>query len=307
VHIPRPVFFSIAFAGLLLTAAVPEARSQYSTNVAFTRNVDDYGAAGDGATDDARAIQVAVSAGYDGRWHNYSRILFSAGKTYRIAHRIILWGGVHLDTNPTNPATILLAVATPGFGDTNAVRPMFMSRLAAARVSCPGNTNAAPRYWPWRWPEDYESAVLDESRIDGNYGPGNNFFSQIRNLKFRIEPGNPGAAALHYVNAQGTYLYNLQFDLADDAAYAVAGGPLIVNCTFRGGRYGMFEPPCMEFGMVVNSRFSGQKQAAYYQGEVSPTRIWTGTTFEDVPVALRLASPRSVTMVGCAVRRAGTG
>ena len=113
------------------------------------------------------------------------------------------------------------------------------------------------------------------------YGPGNNFWSQIRNLKFRVEPGNPGAGVIHYLNAQGSYLFNLQFDLAD-GQYAVAGGPIIVQCSFRGGRWGVVEPPMMELGVVLNSRFQGQKEAAYCQ--VAPAvRSWIGTVVRRSP------------------------
>ena len=197
--------------------------------VRCTRYVDDYGAVGDGVTDDSRAIQEAVSDGFNGIWHNLGRIVFTPGKTYRVSHQIVLWAGIHLDTDAANPATILLAANTPGFGDPLHVKHMFLSRLSAGRPDCKANPapfpldpNAfysrpgAPPYpgWPWQWPEDYDSAKSNKNKVHPGYGEGNNFWSQIRNLRFRVGPGNPGAGVMHYLNAQGSYLYNLDFDLA---------------------------------------------------------------------------------------------
>ncbi len=285
-----------------------------------TRYVDDYGAVGDGVTDDTRAIQAAVDHGFNGVWDNVARVVFAPGKTYRISHQIVLWSGIHLDTDPLSPATILLAARTPGFGDPLHVKHMFLSRLSAGRPDCqanpvpfPLNPNefygrpGAPPYpgWPWQWPEDYDSAKSDETKVHPGYGEGNNFWSQIRNLHFRVEPGNPGAGVMHYKTAQGSYLGNLDFDLGD-ARYAVAGGPVIVNCTFRGGRWGLYDPPNMQFGLVMSSRFEGQHEAAYYQGATS-SRMWLGTTFEDTPLALKIAYPRSLIMVNCEIRRAALG
>jgi len=308
---------------VLLGVAAPSValpRTAGSEGVSVTRYVDDYGAVGDGVADDTRAIQEAVSAGYNGIWHNAVRVVFGAGKTYRVSRQIVLWAGVHLDTDARNPATILLAAHTPGFADPLHVKHVFMSRLSAARPDCKDNPSpfpedpnyyygrpGAPPFpgWPWRWPEDYDTAQYDQYKVHPGYGPGNNFWSQIRNLKFRVEPGNPGAGVIHYLNAQGSYLYNLEFDLAD-AQYAIASGPIIVNCTFRGGRWAVYDPPMMEFGMVVNSRFQGQKEAAYYQA-VPAVRSWFGTIFENVPVAMRLSQPRALVMIGCEVRRAVVG
>ena len=79
-----------------------------------------------------------------------------------------------------------------------------------------------------------------------------------------------------------------------------------MNCTFRGGRWGLDDPPNAQFGLVVNSRFQGQREAAYCQAATA-IRMWLGTTFEDVPLAMKVAYPRSLIMVNCEVRRAALG
>jgi hypothetical protein len=284
-----------------------------------SRCVDDYGAVGDGVADDTRAIQETISSGHDGVWCQPIRVVFSPGRTYRVTNQIIAWAGVHLETDVRNPATILLKANTLGFGDPTKPRPMIMSRLSSLRLDCPdypaniGTMDTIHHYiakknplpgWPWRWPEDYDTAEFDQQSVHPACGPGNNFWSQIRNLKFRVEQGNPGAMCVYYNNAQGSFLYNLQFDLADDTFCGIYGGPVIVNCTFRGGRFGSYD--ISELGMSFNCHYSKQKEAAhgmYLYGN----RMFMGITCEDVPVGIAIVYVRALTALNCTFTRCGVG
>lgn len=315
--VPFAVALTIGFWMSYAWASSPATAGDDSVN--RTRYVEDYGAVGDGVTDDTRAIQEAVSAGYNGIWHNAACVLFTPGKTYRVTRQIVLWAGVHLDTDPVNPAVLLLPANTPGYGDPARVKPVFMSRLSAARPDCPQNPTPFPEDpnafygrpgapvfpgWPWRWPEDYDSAQYDQSKVHPAYGPGNNFWSQIRNLKFRVEQGNPGACVIHYNNAQGSALFRLDFELAADTYCAIGGGPRLIGCTVRGGRFGLCD--WSELGQIINCRFIGQKEAAYYAPHGS-SRLWVGTAFEGAPVALKHSRAYRLAMVGCDVRQCGIG
>lgn len=282
----------------------------------IVRYVEDFGAVGDGVTDDSRAIQEAMNAGYDGVWSYAVVVRFSPGKTYRLAHQLVLWSGIRLETQGAPPATLLLAANTPGFQDPNRVRYMVFSRLCSARPDCPENPDPFPADpnayyrgqghpfpgWPWRWPEDYDSAIDDEALVHPGYGPGNRFWTQIRNLNFKVEAGNPGAAGVYLLSAQGSHLQDVTIEMESGHHAVVTCNS--VNLNIIGGRYGLYDPPKVELGNLINSRFRGQQEAAYYGRGAARTFI--GCSFEDVPVAVR-GHHKSLVMVGCRLRNVNTG
>ncbi|KAK1057601.1 hypothetical protein LTR74_014046 [Friedmanniomyces endolithicus] len=185
------------------------------TNYKFYRNVKDYGATGDGSTDDTNAINAALSAGNRcGVGCNSSTITpaivyFPAG-TYQ----------VH--------APIIMEYYTQLIGDANNL-PILKATANFSGI-----------------------ALLDADPY-GMYGVNwyinqNNFFRQVRNFVIDITgiSGNTGAG-IHWQVAQATSLQNIVFNMKTGADSEQQGifmdngsGGFMGDLVFNGGKFGAF-------------------------------------------------------------------
>jgi glucan 1,3-beta-glucosidase len=181
------------------------------------RNVKDFGARGDGVTDDTAAINLALSQGgrcgqgCDSSTTTPGLVYFPNG-IYVVSSPIIMYYYSQIIGDPNNRPTIK---ASPGFAGM---------------------------------------AVIDANPYD-NFGNNwhtnqNNFFRQIRNIIIDLtaQPFTTGTG-IHWQVAQATSLQNIQFNMRTDGGEANAqqglfidngSGGFMTDLTFTGGRFGMF-------------------------------------------------------------------
>ncbi|KAJ5082967.1 CAZyme family GH55 [Penicillium argentinense] len=179
------------------------------------RNVMDYGAKGDGVTDDTAAINAAISDG--GRYGPSSResstttpaiVYFPAG-TYLISSPIIDYYFTQLIGNPNAIPVIKATAAFTGLGLIDG----------------------------------------DQYQSDGNQGwtSTNVFFRQIRNLKLDLTgiPASSAATGIHWPTGQATSIQNVEIAMSSASGTQHQGifiengsGGFLADITITGGLYG---------------------------------------------------------------------
>ncbi|KAK4141141.1 pectate lyase superfamily protein-domain-containing protein [Dichotomopilus funicola] len=187
------------------------------------RNVKDFGAVGDGVTEDTAAIRSAINStrsrrcaeGCNGSTLHNTVVYFPSG-TYLVSSTIYAIFGTQMIGNPNDPPVILGAPSFVGLG-------VFST---------------------------------DEYVPNGGTGPDGNanewyintVRSAIRNFKFDITQTDPGAyiCAIHYQVAQATSLSNVEFNVGappttQQAIFAENGsGGVMSDLTFNGGNFGIY-------------------------------------------------------------------
>lgn len=145
------------------------------------RNVKDYGALGDGVTDDTAAINAAITAGYRcGQGCDSSTVVpalvyFPAGN-YIVSAPIVQYYFTQLVGDANDVPTL---TATPSFAGM---------ALIDSNPYAPGGLN-------W-WTNQ------------------NNFYRQIRNFKIDLTKVTGGATGIHWQVAQATSLANIVFEMS---------------------------------------------------------------------------------------------
>ncbi|KAH7374494.1 glucan 1,3-beta-glucosidase [Plectosphaerella cucumerina] len=181
------------------------------------RNVKDYGAAGDGTTDDTDAINAALAEGPD-------RCLSNC------------------DSRTSTPAIVYFP---PGeYLVSRPLVPPYYTHMVGDVVSPPTLKASA----------GFEGiAVIDANPyVNGQnlWTNQNNFFRQARNFRIDLtaQPFTTGTG-IHWQVAQATSLQNIVFNMRTDGGTANAqqgifiengSGGFMTDLTFNGGRYGMF-------------------------------------------------------------------
>ena len=210
------------------------------------RNVRDYGAKGDGITDDTLAFLHALQKGRNvSNGSKKPASIYVPPGRYLIRSTLIVWSRTQMFGDWDNRPTLVLAEKSEGFQDTEHPNPFIVT---AGGYNMPEDTA------DWR------------TRTDQINGSTNNTFDIIfRDINLEIGAHNPGAWALFWWCAQQTALRNVNVDggtsLGCIITTAWGGGSTVAGCNFRGGQTGYSsDATSMEF--FRDCVFTGQSQYA---------------------------------------------
>ena len=188
----------------------------------FMTSVKDYGAVGDGVTDDTAAIRAALADGRSNATAEYNGVpkgLYFPAGTY-LVRDTLSWNGccVVLQGAGPNASVIRLAPSSAGYGSAT---------TAKAVISTPGGISS--------------------------------FRQNIWGLGFRIGEGNPGAVAIDYVSNNNGSIHDVSIVSEDGGGSAGIAltrhypGPLMIkNVLIRGFQVGI-STAAYEYGATIES------------------------------------------------------
>ncbi|KAI0082779.1 exo-beta-1,3-glucanase [Panus rudis PR-1116 ss-1] len=218
------------------------------------RNVKDFGAKGDGVTDDTAAINAAMSSG--------SRC-----------------GGGTCDSSTITPAIIYFPQGT--YKLTSPINTYYYTQLVGDARK-PPTLLAAPNF--------SGMAVIDADPYIPNGGGAqwfvnqNNFFRSVRNfvIDLRQMPASASATGLHWQVSQATSLTNIRVEMSTAAGNAHQGifmengsGGYMGDLVFNGGKFGIW---------VGNQQFTVRNITAN-NANTAIFGIWNwGWTFQGVTI-----------------------
>lgn len=202
---PLKTYVTLAATLLFFLLAPVATRAATYPSDAGIFNVKDYGAKGDGVTDDTTAINAAIIASTPseptGNYWGQSAIVYFPSGTYIISNQLIKNNGSGNPTygmvligQSTSTTTIQLANNAPGFGDANNPKGMILPTSDAADgwAPSPGNGNAA-----------YQNTIQDMTISTGTGNPGAigidylcNNLGAIRNVVVQVPSGSTGVTGI---------------------------------------------------------------------------------------------------------------
>ncbi|KJR87858.1 LysM domain protein [Sporothrix schenckii 1099-18] len=204
---------SFWMANMAMNGVAPYAAA---ANYKVWRNVMDYGAKGDGKTDDTVAINKAITdGGRCGQTCGSSTatpaVIYFPSGTYLVSDTLIMYYNTQFLGDPTARPTLLAAASFVGY-----------------------------------------AVVLTDVYIDGANGaewyiPQSNFLRSVRNFVIDITnaPANNYVCGIHWQVAQGTDLQNIDFYMKDGTTqqglYMENGsGGFMTDLYFQGGNFGAY-------------------------------------------------------------------
>ena len=215
----------------------------------------DFGAQGDGVTDDSDPLQRAIDRAQETVHHG---IVFVPEGRYRLTRTIHVWAGIRLIGYGEKRPVFVLAPNTPGFQE--------------------GDDKDLLWFTDERTPEG--QPIADASEFT--------FFSAVSNIDFEIGEGNPAAVAIRFNVAQHGFVAHANFQLGTARAAIEHVGNQAFDIHVEGGKYGIMTgktSPAWQF-LLMDSSFEGQKVAAIGTHEAGMTLV--RDSFADVPVAVEI-------------------
>ena len=219
------------------------------------RNVKDYGAVGDGVTDDTYAIQLAIASG------NRCAPGSCASTT-------------------TTPAVVYFPAGTYIINQT--ITDYYYTQMI-------GNPNCIPTI---KATANFSAPAGNIGLIDGDpyganglqYGATNVFWRQIRNfiIDMTAIPASSAATGIHWPTGQATSLQNIVFQMSQASGTQHQGifieqgsGGFMTDLVFNGGQYGM---------NVGNQQFT-MRNMTFNNAVIAINQIWDwGWTYYGINV-----------------------
>ncbi|HEY0307811.1 MAG TPA: glycoside hydrolase family 55 protein [Acidobacteriaceae bacterium] len=219
-------------------------------------NVKDYGAKGDGQTDDTAAILKAISeTGIDTRGFGFEdKIVFFPKGIYKISAPLIkryadggYASGIYLMGESRESVTLKLADHAPGYDKANAPKAMI---FMTSRLLDSGGPYGGGKKYP-------------------ELGEGNDaYWNSVENMTVDVGKGNPGAIGIDYLSNNGGALRNVEVRTTDTGAVGIAmtrkwiGPALVEHVTVNGFDVGI-DVANTQYSITMDGvRLFDQKKAA---------------------------------------------
>jgi hypothetical protein len=234
--------------GGVSTSAFADVYSRLPHGEGF-RNVRDFGAKGDGVSDDTPAFIRALEVGRGGkgtREKTPANVYVPSG-TYLISDTLIVYWATMLAGDADNPPTLVLKNNAPGFGDPEKSKPMIVTY-------CAYDTDPGARQW-----------AIRTNEVGGS--TNNTFLITVRHLNLKIEAGNPGAWGIFWLVAQQTALRNVTIDAGEGQgclkSFWWGGGGVMSHLKLMGGDYGWHVQATSQWA-ARSFELSGQRKASLW-------------------------------------------
>ncbi|MGL5819802.1 MAG: glycosyl hydrolase family 28-related protein [Phycicoccus sp.] len=198
-------------------------------------SVLDFGAKGDGRTDDTAAIKAAIAATYQA-WEQVYLPGSAEGRTYVVSDEIS-WGTfITLRGDGRGRTIVKLADAAPGYGDATMTKSVFLCRRNGR-------------------------ADVHDNTSHSNY---------VMDMTIDVGRGNPGAVGIDYTSHNGGMVKNVELRApAGSGAIGISmdrdgpGPAHVVDTTVSGFDYGMSTSWGAYSMSFENIAISGQRKAGF--------------------------------------------
>eukprot|EP01079_Euglenida_sp_SAG-EU17-18_P003639 gene3639-4071_t len=252
------------------------------------RSVKDFGAAGDGVTDDTGSIQAAVDHARGGNLAKRPAVVYVPPGTYRVSDTITLPYYTQLIGSAVCPPMLALADSAPGFGNATGLKPLLVAWNAF-------DTPETDHAW---WEDKQDANML--------------FYVEVHNINITLGSGNPGAVGILWAVAQQTSLRNITIHAGDAAVgldvglgcgYAAKGGGCVTpggggtveDIVVHGGRVSMRAGASQWF--LRNIRLTGASEVGLQMTKQSWSFVFLGLDVSECPVGLQYAQGENLALL----------